>query len=371
MAIALLTLALVRHRVPARLHRDRLPRCRPRSRALKAHFLLALLSTTLLVMAHSFIMFFLIATGVEMKDMEKERGWGDSFRRRTIKMKGQVFPAMTFALLLVLANFIMGAAAHTRAVPARVHEVLAWLTLLTCVFTLLARVARARRQQPPHRGGGVAPRGHSGRRRRGDAHSPRRRAPARKSHHPQALAAAPRPGARRLHHMSPAEFCRRRHDSLERLYSPSSLGPPRWPDASARREQAAAPPSPTRPHRDDAAPRGQASSPRPTRWRRPPAAARPRAARDRGPDARPRAAPAPRATTPAAGQLRRSGRVDRAPAAEPIDIPADEPRREPSAEPAMAREPDRERLSHPRRDRAAARAGERPLAPRRRRSATP
>lgn len=104
--------------------------------ALKAHFLLALLSTTLLVMAHSFIMFFLIATGVEMKDMEKERGWGDSFRRRTIKMKGQVFPAMTFALMLVLANFVMGAAAHTRAVPARVHEVLAWITLLTCVFTL-------------------------------------------------------------------------------------------------------------------------------------------------------------------------------------------------------------------------------------------
>ena len=103
---------------------------------LKAHFLLGLLSTTLLVMAHSFIMFFLIATGVEMKDMEKERGWGDSFRRRTIKMKSQVFPAMTFALLLVLANFIMGAAAHTRAVPARVHEVLAWLTLLTCLFAL-------------------------------------------------------------------------------------------------------------------------------------------------------------------------------------------------------------------------------------------
>ena len=103
---------------------------------LKAHFLLGLLSTTLLVMAHSFIMFFLIATGVEMKDMEKERGWGDSFRRRTIKMKSEVFPAMTFALLLVLANFIMGAAAHTRAVPARVHEALAWLTLLTCLFTL-------------------------------------------------------------------------------------------------------------------------------------------------------------------------------------------------------------------------------------------
>jgi hypothetical protein len=135
MAIALLTLALcgtvsllasivIGYQVPAQVAQ------------LKAHFLLGLLSTTLLVMAHSFIMFFLIATGVEMKDMEKERGWGDSFRRRTIKMKSQVFPAMTFALLLVLANFIMGAAAHTHAVPARVHEGLAWLTLLTCLFTL-------------------------------------------------------------------------------------------------------------------------------------------------------------------------------------------------------------------------------------------
>ena len=68
-------------------------------------------------MAHSFIMFFLIATGVEMKDMEKERGWGDSFRRRTIALKSQVFPAMTLALLLVIANFILGAAAHTGPSP--------------------------------------------------------------------------------------------------------------------------------------------------------------------------------------------------------------------------------------------------------------
>jgi hypothetical protein len=103
---------------------------------LKLHFLIALLSTTLLVMAHSFIMFFLIATGVEMKEMEQAAGWGDSFRRRTIKMKGQVFPAMTFAILLVIANFILGAAAHTRALPARVHEVMAWLTLLLNLFTL-------------------------------------------------------------------------------------------------------------------------------------------------------------------------------------------------------------------------------------------
>ena len=103
---------------------------------IRQHFLLGLGSTFLLVMAHSFIMFFLIATGVELKDMEKERGWGDSFRRRTVAMKSRVFPLMTSALLLVIVNFMMGAAAHTRAVPGWVHQALAWITLGVCVGAL-------------------------------------------------------------------------------------------------------------------------------------------------------------------------------------------------------------------------------------------
>jgi hypothetical protein len=104
--------------------------------AMKTHFLAALGATTLLVMAHSFIMFFLIATGVELKDMEKAHGWGDSFRRRTIGLKGRVFPIATLALLLVMANFILGAAAHTRAIPAWLHALLAWLTLAASTLTL-------------------------------------------------------------------------------------------------------------------------------------------------------------------------------------------------------------------------------------------
>jgi len=100
------------------------------------HFGIALLSTLILVMAHSFIMFFLIATGVELKEMEKERGWGDSFRRRTVAMKGRVFGIATVALLLVIAQFVLGAAAHTRAMPVWVHNALAWVTWVVCVVTL-------------------------------------------------------------------------------------------------------------------------------------------------------------------------------------------------------------------------------------------
>ena len=134
MAIGLLTLAalgtlglaatmLFGYRVPA------LP--------LKTHFMAALLTTTILVMAHSFIMFFLIATGVELKDLEKAGSWGDSFRRRTIALKSRIFPLLTGALLLVIVNFILGAAIHTRALPAWVHEATAWMTLLTCVLALV------------------------------------------------------------------------------------------------------------------------------------------------------------------------------------------------------------------------------------------
>jgi hypothetical protein len=103
---------------------------------MRQHFLWSLGSTFLLVMGHSFVMFFLLATGVEMKDMEKARGWGDSFRKRTVALKSRVFPVMTSALLLVVINFMMGAAAHTRAVPRFVHVALAWVTLLTCLLAL-------------------------------------------------------------------------------------------------------------------------------------------------------------------------------------------------------------------------------------------
>ena len=135
MAVALLTLALVGTLVLVAT--TALGYLVPGDAArMKQHFLLALGSTTLLVMAHSFIMFFLIATGVELKDMEKAAGWGDSFRRRTIALKSQVFPAMTIALLLVIANFILGAAAHTRAVPQWVHAGMSWLTLAVCLLAL-------------------------------------------------------------------------------------------------------------------------------------------------------------------------------------------------------------------------------------------
>jgi hypothetical protein len=139
MAIALLTLALVG---TVSLGATVLLGHGLNAAGVRQHFLLALGTTTLLVLAHSSIMFFLIATGVEMKELEKRRGWGDSFRRRTVGMKSRVFPVATLALLLVIASFVLGAAAHTRALPGWTHGVAAWVTLGVCVLAL-AREYRA------------------------------------------------------------------------------------------------------------------------------------------------------------------------------------------------------------------------------------
>ena len=58
---------------------------------------------------------------------------------RILKWIGIAFLALvllTGALLLVIANFILGAAVHTRALPGWVHEGTAWATLVTCLAAL-------------------------------------------------------------------------------------------------------------------------------------------------------------------------------------------------------------------------------------------
>jgi hypothetical protein len=53
-------------------------------------------------------------------------------------MKGRVFPVATYALLLVIAQFVLGGAVHTHRwwMPAWLHHGLAWLTFATCSLAL-------------------------------------------------------------------------------------------------------------------------------------------------------------------------------------------------------------------------------------------
>jgi hypothetical protein len=101
----------------------------PRGGAFARHFLLALASTFLLSLAHSMTMFFFIGTGKHLKDLAKEHGLGPGVARETVLYKNRLFPPMMIAILLTMAQFILGAGTHTGVIPAWIHQVLAWITL--------------------------------------------------------------------------------------------------------------------------------------------------------------------------------------------------------------------------------------------------
>ena len=116
-------------------------------------------------------------------------------------------------------------------------------------------------------------------------------------------------------------------------------------------EPAAAPPSTTAPVSETtlapAPPTGQAPEAAPyTMAPAAPAPSRERETTAPRASTHARSAPAPRETTAARPASTHSDRVDRVPAAEPIDIPANPPRRA-EAEPTMVPEPNRDQISLP------------------------
>jgi hypothetical protein len=101
------------------------------------HFLLALASTFLLSLAHSMTMFFFIGTGKQIKELAREHRLGPDAARETVIYKNRLFPPMMFAIVVTMAQFILGGGAHTGAIPVWIHHVLGWITLLSNVYCLV------------------------------------------------------------------------------------------------------------------------------------------------------------------------------------------------------------------------------------------
>ena len=113
----------------------------PSPGAFARHFSLSLASTFLLSLAHSMTMFFFIGTGKHIKELVREHDLGPEIVQETILYKNRVFPSMMVAILLTMAQFILGGGTHTRVVPVWVHHILGWATLLsnTYCFALEAK----------------------------------------------------------------------------------------------------------------------------------------------------------------------------------------------------------------------------------------
>jgi hypothetical protein len=98
---------------------------------MQRHVLVALASCLLLLFSHCWIMFYLIGTGKAIKDAVKEFGLEQQLVEDTKRFKNVSYPWLMLAMFTAMATFILGGGAATGSLPAWVHHVLFYATLLS------------------------------------------------------------------------------------------------------------------------------------------------------------------------------------------------------------------------------------------------
>ena len=106
-----------------------------------AHIRFALFGIVIVLFTHTMTLFYFVGTGSRIKKAVREYGLSVSLVDRTRRLKGRLFPWLTFTPLVTMAAFIIGGGAHTRVVPGWVHGALALgalgMNLVTAFLAIL------------------------------------------------------------------------------------------------------------------------------------------------------------------------------------------------------------------------------------------
>ena len=101
------------------------------------HFLVALVAATLAVFTHTMTYFYFVGMGSNLKKAVQEHGRGQDRLASSRAIKAKVLPWAFGGMFLLMATFILGGGAHTRAIPAWVHTWLGYAALIYSVVALL------------------------------------------------------------------------------------------------------------------------------------------------------------------------------------------------------------------------------------------
>jgi hypothetical protein len=101
------------------------------------HFTLALPATFISMFSHCMIMFYFIGTGKQIKDLCIEYNLDKAFVNRTRLFKSKAFPYITAAIAATMLVTIIGGGVSARAIPPIVHEVLAYIAVVTNLATFV------------------------------------------------------------------------------------------------------------------------------------------------------------------------------------------------------------------------------------------
>ena len=90
-----------------------------------SHVGIAVFATMLNLLAHSFMMFYLIGKGKAVREAVAEGGLEGDYMRRIARLRGPVFSHATIAMALTMAGGIMGASVGAGSAAAWPHALLA------------------------------------------------------------------------------------------------------------------------------------------------------------------------------------------------------------------------------------------------------
>lgn len=97
------------------------------------HFLYGLGAATLAIFTHTMTYFYFVGMSGNLKRTVKERGRGEDRLAESRRIKAKVMPWAFGGMFLLMATFVLGGGAHTRAVPAWIHRDLGYTALLFSV----------------------------------------------------------------------------------------------------------------------------------------------------------------------------------------------------------------------------------------------
>ena len=90
------------------------------------HISFGFLSTLVILLAHSMMMFYLIGKGKAVKDALAEHNLTGDFYRRIAAARKPVFSIATLAMVVTMAAAILGASVDTGVMPAVIHGMIAY-----------------------------------------------------------------------------------------------------------------------------------------------------------------------------------------------------------------------------------------------------
>jgi len=81
------------------------------------HLLAGMLAAVLLIFTHVLVIFYLIGTGMDIREAVDEDDQGGKYTSLTRRLKKRVFPWACFATLLIIVAALLGAEVHSRLIP--------------------------------------------------------------------------------------------------------------------------------------------------------------------------------------------------------------------------------------------------------------